>query len=127
MKRLNLRLLNVFRAVVDAQSVTEAATALHVTQPAVSKAITQLEAELGFQLFSRVHGRLYPTADAQRLYSESTRLFAQVKVFHDSLWISAKVGKAGLRSQPSRRSRRLLSRAPPRGLLPDGLSSKLMW
>jgi DNA-binding transcriptional LysR family regulator len=85
MKRLNLRLLNVFRAVVDAQSVTEAATALHVTQPAVSKAITQLEAELGLQLFSRVHGRLYPTADAQRLYSESTRLFAQVKVFHDSL------------------------------------------
>ncbi len=85
MKRLNLRLLEVFRAVFEAQSVTEAAAVLHVTQPAVSKAISQLEAELGLQLFGRVHGRLYATADAQRLYSESTRLFAQVKVFEDSV------------------------------------------
>jgi DNA-binding transcriptional LysR family regulator len=37
------------------------------------------------QLFGRVHGRLYATADAQRLYSDSTRLFAQVKVFEDSV------------------------------------------
>lgn len=85
MKRLNIRLLEVFRAVFDAQSATAAAAVLRVTQPAVSKAISQLEAELGFQLFGRVHGRLYPTADAQRLYFEASRLFAQVKVFQDSL------------------------------------------
>lgn len=85
MKRINLRLLEMFRVVFDAKSVTEAAAVLNVTQPAVSKGISQLESELNIQLFSRVHGRLYPTADGQRIYSETTRLFAQVQVFNESL------------------------------------------
>src|SRR5215204_2374090 len=103
MRRPNLRLLGVFRAVFDAESVTDAAHNLHVTQPAVSKGISQLELELGVQLFSRVHGRLYPTADAQRLYSESSRLFAQIKVFEDSLsdLSQGRHGKIGVAAVPT--------------------------
>jgi DNA-binding transcriptional LysR family regulator len=85
MQRLNLRLLEVFRTVFDAKSMTEAAATLNVTQPAVSKGISQLESELDVRLFSRVHGRLYPTADGQRIYSECSRLFAQLKVFQENL------------------------------------------
>lgn len=82
-KRANLRLLEVFRAVVDAAGVTEAAARLNVSQPAVSKAIAQLETELGLRLFGRRHGRLHPTGDAQRLYAESERLFVQLATFQD--------------------------------------------
>lgn len=51
-------------------SMTEAARALSVTQPAVSKIITQLEGELGFALFERRQGKLEPTADAYILNAE---------------------------------------------------------
>ena len=84
-KRINLRLLEVFRTVVDANGVTEAASKLNITQPAVSKAIAQLERDLGLRLFGRSHGRLYPTGDAERLYAETERLFVQVATFHDRL------------------------------------------
>jgi DNA-binding transcriptional LysR family regulator len=84
-ERLNLRLLEVFRAVMTTNGVTEAAAALNVSQPAVSKAIAQLESELDMPLFGRSRGRLYPTSDAHRLYTESERLFVQVATFRDRL------------------------------------------
>ncbi len=51
-------------------SMTEAAQALSVTQPAVSKIISQLEEELGFSLFNRRQGKLEPTDDAYILNAE---------------------------------------------------------
>jgi len=84
-KRLNLRLLEIFRAVIEADGATEAAARLNITQPAVSKAISQLERELGMRLFGRSHGRLAPTADAEQLYAETERLFVQLAGFHDRL------------------------------------------
>lgn len=85
MPRLNLRLLEVFRAVMEENGVTEAAAKLNVTQPAVSKAIAQMERDMGLRLFGRSHGRLYPSSDAQRLYAETERLFVQVATFRDRL------------------------------------------
>lgn len=79
----NLRLLSVFRAVMDANGVSEAAAKLNVSQPAVSKALSQLERGLGMRLFGRAHGRLHPTGDARRLYAESERLFIQINTFRD--------------------------------------------
>jgi DNA-binding transcriptional LysR family regulator len=81
--KLNMRLLEVFRAVMDANSVTDAAEMLNISQPAVSKALGQLEGNLNLQLFGRTHGRLHPTGDAHRLYAESERLFIQVNTFRD--------------------------------------------
>lgn len=95
MLRPNLRLLEVFRVVYEHQSVTSAANSLNVTQPAVSKAVHQLEAELGLSLFCRVQGRLRPTQDGERLYGEATRLFEQVALFRNSLkdLTNGKLGK----------------------------------
>lgn len=84
-ERLNLRLLEVFRAVMDANGVTEAAAKLNISQPAVSKAVAQLERSLDLRLFGRSHGRLHPSSDAHRLYAETERLFAQVGTFRDRL------------------------------------------
>ena len=83
MKRLNLRLLEVFRVVFEAGSVTTASIKLGVTQPAVSKALVELERDVNLTLFGRERRRLIPTEDAARLYEETTRLFSHVSVFED--------------------------------------------
>ncbi|MHA7776102.1 LysR substrate-binding domain-containing protein [Roseibium sp. M-1] len=64
------RQIEAFRALMLSGSMTEAAKLLSVTQPAVSKIISQLEEELGFALFDRRQGKLSPTDDAISLYSE---------------------------------------------------------
>ena len=58
---MDVRLLEAFRAVVDHRSVTAAAGAMGVTQPAVSTQIARLEEMVGFALFERSGGRLKPT------------------------------------------------------------------
>lgn len=55
---MELRTLGYFVAVVDAGSVSAAADTVHVTQPAISRQLQQLEADLGIALFSRGRGRL---------------------------------------------------------------------
>lgn len=61
MRRLNLRLLEVFRVVFKTRSVTAASMRLGVTQPAVSKALVELEQDVGLVLFGRERRRLIPT------------------------------------------------------------------
>ena len=48
-------------AVMSSRSLTEAAGALHISQPALSKAVKRLEDRLRLPLFHRVNGRLRPT------------------------------------------------------------------
>lgn len=85
MRRLNLRLLEVFRVVFETGNVTVAATRLGVTQPAVSKALIELEQDVGLVLFGRERRRLTPTEDAARLYEETSRLFTHVEVFEERI------------------------------------------
>jgi DNA-binding transcriptional LysR family regulator len=70
---MDVRLLEAFRAVVDHRSVTNAAAAMGVTQPAVSAQIARLELVLGFSLFDRSNGRLKPTAEGILFYAEANR------------------------------------------------------
>jgi DNA-binding transcriptional LysR family regulator len=70
---MKIRQLEAFRAVMVWHTVTRAAEALYVSQPAVTRLIADLEESVGFSLFSRVRGRLYPTAEAQALYEEVER------------------------------------------------------
>jgi DNA-binding transcriptional LysR family regulator len=59
---MELRTLGYFVAVAGAGSVSAAADVVHVTQPALSRQLRQLEAELGVDLFSRRGGRLVLSA-----------------------------------------------------------------
>lgn len=54
--------LQVFLAVAHHLSFTKAAEELHISQPAVSRHITQVEAHHGVQLFERIGGRIKLTA-----------------------------------------------------------------
>jgi len=64
---LNFRQLQIFHAVMRTGSVTGAARLLHISQPAVSKALRQLKLETGIPLFNHANGRLYPSAEAEAL------------------------------------------------------------
>jgi len=55
---MELRTLGYFVAVVEAGSVSAAAEAVRITQPAISRQLRQLEHELGISLFVRSAGRL---------------------------------------------------------------------
>ncbi|MBV7482888.1 LysR substrate-binding domain-containing protein [Bordetella sp. BOR01] len=76
MRSFNLRQVEAFRAVVESGTVSAAATHLHVTQPAVSKLLSQFEDHTGLRLFERVRGRLIVTPQGMRLYDEVDRIFA---------------------------------------------------
>lgn len=69
-REIGLRALRGFRAIVKTGTVTAAARALGMTQPAVSRLIAELEHDIGFELFHRDRGRLVPTNDALLLFEE---------------------------------------------------------
>jgi DNA-binding transcriptional LysR family regulator len=66
----SLRSLRGFHAIVVAGSVTEAARRLGLTQPAMSRLLSQLEQQVGFELFIRDHGKLVPTQEGRLLFEE---------------------------------------------------------
>lgn len=73
---MNLRQLEIFRAVMQGGSTKNAAHLLLISQPAVSNMIRQFEDQLGFPLFERKSGRLRPTPEAETLYANSDTVFA---------------------------------------------------
>lgn len=74
-----MRSLDLLRVSIETRSVTATAERLHISQPAVSKAIQQAEERLGFPLFVRERGRLVPTVDARVLLPEIIRALAAVE------------------------------------------------
>ncbi len=71
----SLRELEAFRATVEAGSATGAARRLAISQPAVSRALAQLEGRLDVVLFRREEGRLRPTDEALALNEELAVVF----------------------------------------------------
>ena len=67
--------VRAFKAVYELGTVTSAANHLFVTQPAISRLISQLEEELGFELFERIKGRLLPTDQGRAFYQEVCLLY----------------------------------------------------
>lgn len=69
------RRLKVFHTVARLLNFTKAADALHMTQPAVTFQIRQLEEYFNTRLFDRTHNRVSLTEAGQRVYSFSGRIF----------------------------------------------------
>ena len=73
---MNLRQLEAFAAVMKSGSVTHAAQSMHLSQPAVSKLIADLEHAIGFKLFVRTRGSaLTVTPEAEFFFHEVERSF----------------------------------------------------
>lgn len=76
--RYNLRHLRVFVTVAETGSVTRAAEACHVSQPAVTQAISKIEKTLGYPLFRRSPQGLFANNEGQLLALRVRRAFAQL-------------------------------------------------
>lgn len=77
--RLSLRQLDVFLAIAQATSLTQAAEHLCMTKSAVSQTLAELERQLGCVLFDRHHGRLSINAHGQRLIPLADEIHARVE------------------------------------------------
>lgn len=65
---MDLNLLRIFDVVMTERSVTRAANILHITQPAVSNALSRLRYLLEDPLFVKTHGGVNPTQKAQLIW-----------------------------------------------------------
>lgn len=72
---MNYRQVEVFKAIMDSGSITEAARVLRISQPAISKALKLLEFDLGLQLFIRTTKGIAATDEARALYAEVERTY----------------------------------------------------
>lgn len=72
---MNIRQLEAFRATVLVGTVNGAANLLGVSQPSISRLISQLEKSLELILFDRANGRLVLTAEGQMIYEQVQHTF----------------------------------------------------
>ncbi len=75
---MRIRHIEVFYHVYREGSISAAARNLYVSQPSVSKVLRHAEDQLGFALFDRRKGRLYPTDAAVELFREVSTIYDQV-------------------------------------------------
>lgn len=71
---MTLRHLQIFTEVYNTQNITQASQNLHITQPAVTRAVQELEQHYGVPLFERIRRRLSPTQAGQQLYEQAVHL-----------------------------------------------------
>ena len=82
---ISLRQLRVFLAVARQQHFRRAAESLHLSQPAVSRYIADLEEELGVRLFDRTTREVVPTEPEARDAFEVRRRAGAVREALDRL------------------------------------------
>src|SRR5579883_100188 len=76
---MDLRQLEMFRAVAENLSFTLGAQELNVAQSAVSRKIRLLERELGQDLFKRINKRIFLTPAGETLVRYASRVFQELR------------------------------------------------
>ena len=92
---MNFRHLRAFAAIADAGGFARAAVRLNVSQPALSRQIHALEAELGVPLFDRIGRRVQLTSEGEDLLGRSRRLLADAESLGERAR-SLKTGQTGI-------------------------------
>ena len=71
---MTLRHLRIFIAVYEQKNITCAANQLYMTQPAVSRAIGEIESKYGLQLFIRLRNGVSPTETGTWFYKQAQHI-----------------------------------------------------
>lgn len=78
MSCLEVRDLQVVLALASAGTTSKAATILHLTQPAVSRALLSVEDKLGVRVFERAPRGMVPTPQGERLIAGARTLLVEL-------------------------------------------------
>jgi DNA-binding transcriptional LysR family regulator len=111
-RRLKLQQLAIFEKVVETGSILAASRALHMTQPALSKSIHELESQLGQTLFTRSKRGVKMTDFGIMLQGHAQSLLAELRFLADDVnaWSNGVSGQVVVGTLISA-SARLLPRA----------------
>jgi DNA-binding transcriptional LysR family regulator len=85
LKNTTLRQLNVFAGVARNLSFSHAARELHLTQPAVSMQVKQLEAQAGLPLLEQVGRKIHLTEAGQELYRHALAVADELRAAQEAL------------------------------------------
>src|SRR6478736_7233293 len=80
-----IELMNTFVQIVEAGSLSAAATQLHTTQPTVSRRLQALEKQLGVRLIRRSTHALKLTQDGERCFARAKELVQDWDAFESEL------------------------------------------
>lgn len=70
--------LTYFQAACHCNSISEAAEMLHISQPSISVAIKDLEAEFGVSLFKRINKQLILTPEGDFFLSQASEILSKI-------------------------------------------------
>ncbi len=95
--RLNLNQLRTFYQLAKSGKLTKAANKLNLTQPALSRQLSLLEASLGERLFFRTSEGLYITQQGRILFRTAARIMEEVAEMRQVMKKSSDKGLRSLR------------------------------
>ena len=81
----NISLYQIFNTVAESQNISHAAKRLFISQPAVSKSITNLEENLGVTLFIRTSRGVKLTKEGLTLYEYTKNAFELLRHGEESI------------------------------------------
>lgn len=96
---MRLAQLEYFKALCECGSFTKAAEQVHITQPSLTKAIKELEQEIGFSLLIRTPKGVMPTENGKVFLTHCQRIDMEMKslqAFIDSVHVDVPVLRIGM-------------------------------
>lgn len=82
---MTVRHLRIFTEVCRTENITRASESLHMTQPAVTRAVHEIEAHYGAQLFERIGRRIYVTDAGRLLYARALHILESFDMLENEL------------------------------------------
>ena len=86
---MDLRVLKYFLTVAQEENITRAASLLHISQPALSRQLMQLEEELGVKLFERGKRKTCLTDAGNLLRRRAEEIIEVFRPFFPELTLSS--------------------------------------
>ena len=92
---ITIRQLQVFESVARHLSYTRAAEELHLTQPAVSMQVKQLEESIGLPLFEQIGKKIYRTEAGEIMLGHALTIHEHLTIAKRVPWGAERLAGAG--------------------------------